>query len=74
MKDQNPEEENRRDPFDGDYIGNMWGWKNSYIALAFLLFMMLLAALNYDPDKVIKNKDAQPIQVIPDTMPQDPRQ
>ena len=72
MKDHNSEQENKRDPFDGEYIGNMWGWRNSYIALAFLLFMMLLAALNYDPDKKISNEDAQPIQVIPDTMPQSP--
>lgn len=74
MKDQKSDQENKRDPFDGEYIGNMWGWRNSYIALAFLLFMMLLAALNYDPDKKISPEDVQPIQVIPDTMPQSPKQ
>ncbi|MCB0706973.1 MAG: hypothetical protein KDC34_16775 [Saprospiraceae bacterium] len=33
-------QEERRDPFDGDYIGNIWGWKISFIGLGVILFFV----------------------------------
>ncbi|MCB0678071.1 MAG: hypothetical protein KDC30_15330 [Saprospiraceae bacterium] len=43
-----------RDPFDGDYIGNIWGWKFSFIGLGMILFFVLLMWYRYatlDPDR-----------------------
>ncbi len=71
MKDQDKKKQSYFDPFDGEYIGNIWGWRNSYIALAFLLFMMGLAAINYDPDKV-STAEPKPIEVYPDSIHQTP--
>lgn len=36
-KDQ---QEDRKDPYDGEYIGNIWGWRNSFIGLGIILFML----------------------------------
>ncbi|MDX1666358.1 MAG: hypothetical protein R3350_03980 [Saprospiraceae bacterium] len=34
------EEENKnRDPFDGEYIGNIWGWRISLIGLALIVVL-----------------------------------
>ena len=30
------------DPWDGEYIGNIWGWKFSIFSLIFLLCLILL--------------------------------
>ncbi len=37
-------EENKSiwDQWDGEYIGNIWGWKNSYIGLALIVAMVSL--------------------------------
>jgi len=35
------------EPWDGKYIGNMWGWKFSFISLALLLTLLLLAGYKY---------------------------
>ena len=32
----------RKDPFDGEYVGNIWGWKLSYIGLGVILFFLFL--------------------------------
>ena len=32
------ENKEKRDPFDGDYIGNIWGWKFSFIGLGMIVF------------------------------------
>lgn len=29
-----------KDPFDGEYIGNIWGWKYTFIGLAIILFFL----------------------------------
>lgn len=34
--------EGKKDPFDGEYIGNIWGWRNSFIGLGFILFMFAI--------------------------------
>ena len=35
----------KKDPYDGEYIGNIWGWKFSFFGLAIILF--LLAVISY---------------------------
>jgi Arabinose efflux permease len=30
------------DPWDGEYIGNIWGWKFSFFSLFFLVALILL--------------------------------
>lgn len=37
--------EEKKDPFDGEYIGNIWGWKFSLFGAAMILF--LLAVIVY---------------------------
>lgn len=34
--------EDNKDPFDGEYIGNIWGWRFSFIGLALILAMVAL--------------------------------
>lgn len=41
-KNKEKEKEQLWDPWDGEYIGNIWGWKFSFISLGFLIFMMLI--------------------------------
>ena len=33
-------EEPKKDPFDGEYIGNIWGWKFSLFGLVVILVMV----------------------------------
>ena len=33
-------EEEKKDPFDGDYIGNIWGWKFSLWGLGLIVFLL----------------------------------
>ena len=35
------------DDFDGDYIGNMWGWKFSMFSLALILLFSAMIAFQY---------------------------
>ena len=35
------------DEFEEDYIGNMWGWKFSYLSLALILIFCALIAYQY---------------------------
>lgn len=46
------EQEERKDPYDGEYIGNIWGWRNSFIGLGVILFMLAvlgIRAVTMDP-------------------------
>jgi len=36
-----------RDPFDGDYIGNIFGWKISFIGLAVIVFFAIVIAYRH---------------------------
>ena len=48
--------ENQGDEKDDLYIGNIWGWKWSYISLAILLIVMTIAVCQYiivQPDQLI---------------------
>jgi hypothetical protein len=37
----------KKDPFDGEYIGNIWGWKLSLIGLIVLVFFLGLIAYRH---------------------------
>ncbi|MEO0732662.1 MAG: hypothetical protein AAFZ52_07500 [Bacteroidota bacterium] len=37
----------QRDPFDGDYIGNIFGWKISMIGLVVIVFFTALIAYRH---------------------------
>jgi hypothetical protein len=39
--------EEKRDPFDGEYIGNIWGWRLSLIGLGVLVFFLGLIAYRH---------------------------
>ena len=46
------QQDDRKDPFDGEYIGNIWGWRNSFIGLGVILFMFVvlgIRAVTMDP-------------------------
>jgi predicted MFS family arabinose efflux permease len=46
--------EDRKDPFDGEYIGNIWGWKTSLWGLALILFFVgLILYRSYTTGKPI---------------------
>ena len=48
--------ENQGDEKDDLYIGNIWGWKWSYISLAILLIVTTMAVCQYiivQPDQLI---------------------
>jgi len=48
--------ENQGDENDDLYIGNVWGWKWSYISLAIILIVMSMAVCRYiivQPDQLI---------------------
>lgn len=32
--------DDKKDPFDGEYIGNIWGWKFSMIGLVIILLLL----------------------------------
>ena len=48
------------DDWDGEYIGNMWGWKFSFISLGMIIVLSLLLLLtwyiNKDKPAVEKEK------------------
>ena len=35
------------DPWDGEYIGNIWGWKFSFISLGIILFFLFIAIYRF---------------------------
>ncbi|OAV45398.1 hypothetical protein A3850_013245 [Lewinella sp. 4G2] len=42
-----PPDADNKDPYDGEYIGNIFGWKISMIGLAVILFFTALAAYRH---------------------------
>lgn len=52
------EEKKFKDPFDGEYIGNIWGWKFSFIGLGVILFMFgLIVYRHYTLDVPVGFED-----------------
>ena len=41
------EKEDKKDPFDGEYIGNIWGWKFSLFGAALMLFLLAVIAYRH---------------------------
>ncbi len=56
------------DDWDGEYIGNIWGWKFSLISLAIILFMVVLMWYRHAQ---LPAAQAQPVIVQPDSSPPD---
>ena len=41
------EKEEKKDPFDGEYIGNIWGWKFSLFGAGLILFLLVVIAYRH---------------------------
>ena len=41
------EKESKKDPFDGEYIGNIWGWKFSLFGAALILLLLVVIAYRH---------------------------
>ena len=41
------EQPEKKDPFDGDYIGNIWGWRVSMIGAAVIVLLSAFAAYRH---------------------------
>ena len=39
--------EDKRDPFDGEYVGNIWGWRISMIGAAVIVLLSAFAAYRH---------------------------
>lgn len=39
--------EEKKDPFDGEYIGNIWGWRISMIGAALIVLLASFAAYRH---------------------------
>jgi hypothetical protein len=42
-KTENKKQKEEEEDPDADYLGNMWGWKFSYLGLAMILFFLIFA-------------------------------
>ena len=42
-----PKNDPSKDPFDGEYIGNIWGWKFSFMGLALIVGLVVLMAYRH---------------------------
>jgi predicted MFS family arabinose efflux permease len=41
------QESEKKDPFDGEYIGNIWGWRVSIIGAAVIVLLSAFAAYRH---------------------------
>jgi len=60
------------DDWNGEYVGNIWGWKFSYFGLGLLLFMLLFCYLRYQslevkPDNIFIPVDKVKEQPVEET-------
>ena len=63
MSDNEKRKPHFLDEFDhGEYLGNIWGWKTSFIGLAVILFFIALAWFRWSPQP--SNTDS-PKQEVP---------
>ncbi len=46
-KEKDKKQDQLFDPWDGEYIGNVWGWKFSYWSLALILGVGLIMLIRY---------------------------
>ena len=47
MSDKKNKKPHFLDEYDGEYLGNLWGWKFSYIGLAVILVLSLYVAYSF---------------------------
>ena len=47
MDKDNKKKKEYKDPYDGEYIGNIWGWKFSLYGLGLIVAMLLLVGVRY---------------------------
>jgi predicted MFS family arabinose efflux permease len=41
------EQKDKKDPFDGEYVGNIWGWRISLIGAAIIVLLSAFAAYRH---------------------------
>ena len=41
------QEEEKKDPFDGEYIGNIWGWRLSLISAVMIVGLLSIVAYRH---------------------------
>jgi len=58
-KDQKPRK-TFFEPWDGEYIGNIWGWKISFVGLAVIVLLSLWVAFGPRND----NQEKEKIEII----------
>lgn len=65
MKDN----EEKKDPFDGEYIGNIWGWRFSLLGLLLLVLMAgLMAYRHYSLGIPFGGEPAVPVEAPADSL------
>ena len=53
------------DEFEGEYIGNMWGWRFSYFSLGLILLFSILIGIRYCQTGEFPHPDrAEPIESV----------
>ena len=71
--------EEKKDPFDGDYIGNIWGWKFSYLGLGMIVFLLGIMAYRHytmgvpfglDPEDKTEQVEEKNNEITNDTLKQ----
>ena len=65
MDKDNKKKKEYKDPYDGEYIGNIWGWKFSYYGLGLILVMLLLVGVRYcQVGKIWKDAPTREFELI----------
>ncbi len=52
MSDKKNKKPHFLDEYDGEYLGNMWGWKFSFIGLAVIIILSLYVAYSFATNEV----------------------
>ena len=55
------------DPWDGEYIGNIWGWKFSFISLGIILFFLFIALYRFAALRPTKAIPVEEIEISNDS-------
>ena len=65
----------KKDPFDGEYVGNVWGWKFSLIGLIFIvLFAGIIIYRHYNMGVPPGWEDPDAIEMEADSLKQESNQ
>ncbi len=55
------------DEYDGEYLGNIWGWKFSFISLAVITILSLYVLYRYSTQEVPKEPTHQELIINKDS-------